>query len=165
MHYYNIKVMKTFLLSFLLTHSCLFAMADENPTHFVVWSKDGNPVAYNLSENPKVTFTETDLIISAKGIEVTYAIDKMARFTYEDDEETPIKDLQNDEMIFKLKGEYLLFPALKANSSVSIYSAGGKLIFKKIVQTSGEYSFPISSLSAGTYLVTANGVTYKIIKK
>ena len=131
----------------------------------VIWTKDGTPIAYALAENPKVIFTETNLIITSKGVEVIYALDKMARFTYEYDEETFIKNLQTNEVTFKIKDESLLFPALKAHSTVSIYSISGTLVFKKTVQTAGEYSFPLSSLTAGTYLVTANGVTYKIVKK
>ena len=63
--------MKTKLLTMLLPCFCISAIANEPKTQLVVWSKDGTQVAYALAERPKVTFTETDLIITASGIIVT----------------------------------------------------------------------------------------------
>ena len=143
----------------------LIAKAEDNPTSLVVWAKDGTKVAYALAEKPKITFTETDLIIIAKGVEVSYALGNMARFTYESNDETSIVNLQSNEPTFELSGESLLFPVLKVNSTVSIYTPNGTLVFKKTVRLDGEYAFPLSNLNAGVYMVNVNGLTYKIVKR
>lgn len=157
--------MKSKLLLSLLLGFSMFAKAESNPTNLVVWAKDGTKVAYALAKQPKVTFTETDLVITANGIEVNYTLENMARFTYEDNTSTAITNLQTNESTFKLDGESLLFPALKANSTVSVYSLNGTLVFKKTIRQNGEYSFPLSSLNTGVYLVSVNGLTYKIVKR
>lgn len=157
--------MKQKLLLVLLSCFCLSAMADEPKTLLVVWAKDGTQVAYALAEKPKVTFTETDLVITANGVEVNYTLENMARFTYEDNISTAITNLQTDESTFKLDGETLLFPALKANSIVSVYSLNGMLVFKKTIHQNGEYAFPLSNLNTGVYMVNVNGLTYKIVKR
>lgn len=157
--------MKTKLLTVLLSCFCLSAMAFEPKTQLVVWAKDGTKVAYALVDKPKVTFTETDLVIAAKGVEVNYSLEKMARFSYENDKTASITNLQTGETSFKLDGESLLFPSLSANSTVSLYSLNGTLVFSKTVQTAGEYSFPLSNLNAGVYLVTVYDLTYKIVKR
>lgn len=157
--------MKQKLMLVLLSCFCLSAMADEPKTQLVVWAKDGTQVAYALAEKPKVTFTETDLVITANGVEVNYTLENMARFTYEDNTSTAITNLQTDESTFKLDGESLLFPALKANSTVSVYSLNGMLVFKKTVRQNGEYAFPLSNLNAGVYMIIVNGLTYKIAKR
>ncbi len=157
--------MKAKLFAVLLSFCRLSAMADEPKSHLVVWAKDGTPVAYALAEKPKVTFTETDLAITTNGVEVNYPLENMARFTYEDDTATAITNLQTGKASVKLDGESLIFPALRANSTVSLYSLGGTLVFSKTVQTAGEYSFPLSGLDAGVYVVTVNGLTYKIVKR
>ncbi|MBE6256224.1 MAG: T9SS type A sorting domain-containing protein [Prevotella sp.] len=144
---------------------CSMAMADNPRTQLVVWAKDGTKVAYALAEKPKITFTETDLVITANGLEVNYALENMARFTYEDNTETAITDLQTDKASFKLGSESLLFPALKANNTISLHTINGTLIFKKSIQKAGEYSFPLSNLKTGAYVVTVNGLTYKIVKR
>ena len=143
----------------------IFAKAENNPTNLVVWAKDGTKVAYALAEKPKVTFTETDLVITASGVEVNYSLENMVRFTYEDNTSTAIANLQTDESTFKLDGESLLFPALKANSTVSVYSLNGMLVFKKTIHQNGEYAFPLSNLNTGVYMVNVNGLTYKIVKR
>lgn len=153
------------LLLVLLSCFSLSAMAEEPKTQLVVWAKDGTQVAYALAEKPKVTFTETDLVITANGVEVNYTLENMARFTYEDNTATAITNLQTDESSFSLNGESLLFPALKANSTVSIYSLNGTLVFKKTVLQNGEYAFLLSNLSTGVYMVNVDGLTYKIVKK
>ena len=157
--------MKAKLLALLLSFTCLSAMADEPKTQLVVWAKDGTQVAYALAEKPKVTFTETDLVITANGVEVNYSLDNMARFTYEDNTTTAITNLQTGKASVKLDGESLLFLALKANSIISLYSLNGTLVFKKTIRRAGDYSFPLSGLNNGVYVVTVNGLTYKIVKR
>ena len=156
--------MKNLLLG-LLSCFCLSAMADASKTQLVVWAKDGTRVAYALGEKPKVTFTETDLVITANGIEVNYTLENMARFTYESNSESAIRNLQTDEQVFKLDGESLLFPNLKANSTVSVYSLNGSLVFKKTIRQNGEYTFSLSNLNTGVYMVNVNGLTYKVVKR
>lgn len=156
--------MKKFI-PFLFLCLCMPAMAEDLKTHLVVWAKDGTKVAYAFDEKPKVTFTEVNLGITAKGIEVEYALDNMARFTYEYSDNTAIRDLKTDEISFKLEGESLLFLNLSANSTVSLHALNGTLVFSKTVSNAGEYSFSLSNLNAGVYLVTVNGLSYKIVKK
>lgn len=143
----------------------LLASAQEPKSFLVVWSKDGTKVAYALTEKPKITFTETDLVITAEGVDVNYPLENMSRFTYEANDDTAIRDLKTDDVSFKLDGESLLFLDLSPNSTVSLNALNGNVIFSKTVQTAGEYAFPLSNLNAGVYLVTVNGLTYKIVKK
>ena len=157
--------MKSKLLLSLLFGFSIFAKAENNPTYLVVWAKDGTKVAYALAEKPKVTFTETDLVITAKGVEVNYSLEYMARFTYEANDGSTIINLQTDESPFKFTGESLLFPALKASSTVSVYSLNGALVFKKTIRQNGEYAFPLSNLATGVYMINVNGLTYKIVKR
>lgn len=143
----------------------MVAVADETINSLVVWAKDGTKVAYTLADKPKVTFTETEMVITSNGIEVNYALENLARFTYENSAITGITDLKNGETYFKLDGELLLFPYLKANSTIAIYSTNGTLVFKQTVRKDGEYFFPISKLNTGVYMVNVNGLTYKIVKR
>lgn len=157
--------MKKKLLITLFLTFCVSIMADEHKSNIVVWNKDGTKVAYALNEEPNVTFTETDLIITANGVEVNYSLGNMARITYESNDINAIRDLKTEEVLFKLDGEALLFPSLNANSIVSIFSLNGILVFQKTVRATGEYSFPLSYLNAGAYTIMVNGLTYKIVKK
>lgn len=156
--------MKKLFLLMLLPLFSMVAVADEAINSLVVWAKDGTKVAYALAEKPKLTFTESELVVKTDSIEVTYALEQMSRFTYESGSVTGITDLRTDTP-FSLINEALVFPALPANSMVSVYSLNGSLVFKKTIRTAGEYAFPLSGLNTGVYLVNVNAVTYKIIKK
>lgn len=160
----NCDIWRLFFVVSVALFVCHPLLAEEK-TMLVVWSKDSAKVAYALDEKPKISFTDTTLIISVKDAEVSYPLEDMLRFTYEDNTSMAITNLQTDKSIFKLDGEFLLFPALKANSTVSVYSLSGTLVFKKTVRQNGEYAFALSSLNSGVYMVNVNGLTYKIVKR
>lgn len=158
--------MKQVFIFTILLLSFVSAMAEKPKTFLIVWAKNGIKVAYALVEKPRVTFTETDLVINTNSGEVIkYSLENMARFTYEDNSIAGIKNLQTGELPFEVNDESLIFPTLKENSIVSICSLNGTLVFKKTINQEGEYAFPLSILNTGVYVVTVNGLTYKIMKK
>lgn len=157
--------MMKILLLLLLPLFSIVAVAEETVEKLVVWAKDGTKVAFALAEKPTITFEESDMIITSNGVEVKYALENMARFTYEKSSTTGITNLNNGESSFKLDGESILFPSLKANSTVSVYTVNGTLVLQETVHSDGEYSFPILSLNTGVYIVNVNGLTYKIVKR
>jgi len=157
--------MKIKLLICVLLFSFVSTMANEPREILVVWAKDGSQMAYALAEKPKVSFTANDLVITTNGVDVNYPLEELARFTYEYNQTTSITNLQTNESLFILNDETLLFPALRTNSTVSVFSLNGMLIFKKTIREDGEYAFPLSNLNAGVYMVNVNGLTYKIVKK
>jgi hypothetical protein len=59
----------------------------------------------------------------------------------------------------------LLFPSLKAGSKVAIHNLGGSLVFSRTIETAGNYSFPLKHLDKGVYLVSVDGLTFKIVKR
>ena len=150
------------IICLMIVLTCMPAMAD-GMTQLSVWMKDGNKVAFALEEKPKITFTESELIISTKENN-HYALENIAKFTYE---QIPadVRNLLDDTPAFLLDGQSLLFPSLKANSTVSVSSLNGTTVFKKTVKSDGEYAFPLANLQAGVYLVSVNGLTCKIVKK
>lgn len=157
--------MKRKLTTLLLLFLTFSAIVSEPVKNLAVWSKDGTKVAYALSENPRITFTETYLLIATNGVEINYALENMERFTYEKSDATGLTNLTTNETTFKLSEEYLIFPSLKANSTVSIYNLNGTLVFKKRISIDGEYAFSLSDFKTDVYIVSVNGLTYKIIKR
>ena len=137
------NLMKKIILLVLLSSISITVMADEPKTQFVICSKDGTKVAYALIEKPKVTFTDTELIINTNGVEVNYSLEEMVKFTYENNDITvSITNLETNKSNYKITGESLLFYALKAKSNVSIFTHNGKLIFKRTISQNGDYAFP-----------------------
>lgn len=154
--------MKTKLLLLLLLCSFLMRI-NAKETQLIVWAKNGEKVAFLLSENPKIKFSETDIIITSKDMIVTYSLENMLRFTYENEINTSVINV-NDNLL-KFDGEVLLFPNLKVNSNIAVYTLVGKVVFSKTTDVNGDFLFPVSYLEAGVYIVNVNGIIYKILKK
>lgn len=154
--------MKTKLLLLLLLCSFLMRI-NAKETQLIVWAKNGEKVAFLLSENPKIKFSETDIIITSKDMIVTYSLENMLRFTYENEINTSVINV-NDNLL-KFDGEVLLFPNLKVNSNIAVYTLVGKVVFSKTTDVNGDFLLPVSYLEAGVYIVNVNGIIYKILKK
>lgn len=155
---------KEFILSLFFCLS-LLAKAEDKLTHIIVWAKDGTRVAYALDKEPMITFSETDMIIATKDIEVNYALENMDRITYGDSNASGIRNINSGEPIYRWDGEALIFPSLVCNSTVSLYSLNGMMVFTENIKESGEYFFSLSNLNTGIYVVKVNNITYKLIKK
>jgi hypothetical protein len=153
---------KFYLILFFLC----FTLPIEAELNFIIWNKDGSKVAIPVSDYPSVHFYDDCIDVWSDKMDLTYSIEQIAKFTYEDIDDAGIKNIENDEAIsFKIDGEMILFSLLRAGSTISINSLSGTFVFKRTIQTAGVYSFPLSHLDKGVYLVSVNGLTYKIIKK
>lgn len=142
---------------------------EEEPSlyNLIMWAKDGSKIAtYALVERPKVTFNENRFAVECTGVEIEYyELEELARFTYEKDSETAVRNVLKDGPTFKMNRESILFTSLKEHSTISIYSIDGGLVLRKTLQQTGEYTLPISNLTAGVYMINVNGSTFKIVKK
>lgn len=143
-----------------------FGLSIQAETILYVWKKDGSKVAFSLMEEPKVTFSENSLMINSNKVSVSYKLEDIAKITYYNPRWQVIKNIENDKVSsFKFDGEMLLFSSLKAGSKVAIHNLGGVLVFSRFIEVTGDYSFPISHLDKGVYVVSVDGLTYKIVKR
>lgn len=144
--------------------TAVFTIAQEPITRLVIWSIDGSKIAYSLAENPKITFSDKEMSVKTNTIEAWFDLDKTSQFTYESQDITGITDLRTNKPCM-LNDEALVFPGLAVNSTVSVFSLNGTLVFQKTVRKNVEYAFPLSNLNVGVYIVNVNGVSTKIIKR
>jgi len=79
--------MKTKILILLLSLISLSAIADDPITQLVIWAKDGSKTVYPLDSKPKITFSETDLIVKANGLEAVFSLEDTNKFTYENSDD------------------------------------------------------------------------------
>lgn len=158
------KAFTRILLALLLLP--MTALADQASTsQLVITSKDGKTVAYTFAEEPKVSFSDTELIVTAKDATVNYPLSNMALITYKLGTPTGITNIATGETTFRMDGSALVFPSLAAGSKVTVSTTAGAVVLSKKIGTAGKYSFPLSGLANGVYMVSVNGQTFKIVKK
>ena len=156
--------MKRFLLLMLLTVSYSAMQADQVQS-LIVQLKDGSQTAFFLKDKPQVTFDGPNLKVTSTAGDTSFALSDVLRFTYAKKDPTGIDEMVTDPTGVDFQGDVLVISQLKANSSVGIYALDGKLIRQLTASHAGTYRLNLSELPTGLYLVKADNVTYKILKR
>lgn len=140
-------------------------IANTTDTNLVIWTKDGSKTVYIVEEAPKITFTETDAIVTTINLRAIYKVDDLVRFTYEKSDATNIVKQSNNNCSFEITNNEIIFHALRSKDVFILRSLDGMLISKKIVSKKGTHAFSLSNLKTGIYIVQLNNLSYKILKR
>lgn len=158
-------LMKRFVLTLLLG---VVAMAEglsagTNPVSVFIWLKDGQKTVLQLSEKPKMTFSEDDMKVTTRDAVVYFPYDQLKSITY-GDATTGVEGWSQKERTFVFDGESLTFQAGSTPLKVLIMRLDGVMIRNLNVQANKRVNIASSKLPKGSYAVVVNGVTYKIVK-
>lgn len=139
---------------------------DSQITELVVLSKDGSKTTLLLNDRPVVTFSATDLNIKSAKIELSYPIDDFQNITYGNGNDgSGLSEIGEDiNGTITNNGEYLSFDGLLIGTNICVYSLNGLLVHEKRI-TGNSDRISLGAFPAGTYIVKANGLTCKIMKK
>ena len=137
----------------------------EDRKFLVVETKDHVKTAYMLADKTQVRFAGTNLRVVSTKADVTYQLSDILRFTYETRSTTGISELRTTQAEVDYMDGQLVISGIKAGGSVNVYSLEGKLVKQLTAQRSGTYRLSLASLSKGVYIVKADNVTYKIMKR
>lgn len=158
------NLLKSVAVSLLLMGSLCANAKQVN--HLVIVSKDGAKMEYSLSQKPKITFTQTDIVLCVNNSYVSYALDQLLRFEYEKHEEAQEAiDLLTEKAVVEVQDNSLVFHGVEANTPVTIHAANGQTVVNRTVVSGGSYVLPVEHLASGVYMVSLGDKTYKIVKK
>lgn len=161
------SIMKNLFTLLFLMMGVLSALAKEMP-QLVIQAKDGTKVSYLLKSLPQITFAEDEINISSNEVVITYSVSQTSKCFYETIEIEPeegLVELQTDKLQFHFDGNAIIFPSLKSNSRICLYTVTGGILFTKSNIAEGEYLLSLDNLASGTYIVNVNEITCKIIKQ
>lgn len=145
----------------------LLALFNSKPLYaqrLVIWQKDGSKVSYNLDEQPKTTFTTEDLVITTTTITINYPLAKIQRYTYEGGS-LSIRDVKADGISISYEGDNIIVKGLTMGKSVVVYSVDGKQLVAKRSDGSDRLILSLAKLPAGVYMIKADEITYKFLKR
>lgn len=155
--------MKHLFLTFLLTFVTTAQVLATGPTDVYIWMKDGTKTVLQLNEKPQLTFNDVEMMVTTNGTTVSFPYQLLKNITYKD-YTVGIQSSELDRETFVYNAEGLSFRANAKSLKVMIVSTDGTLVRQFNVRPGESTTVPTAALPKGTYVVSVNGVTYKILK-
>ena len=131
----------------------------------IILGKDGTKIAYALTDKPKITFTDSDLVVSVNGLTSNYLLINLLGITYSESDVMNISNAKDDFPLFYMNGNKLMFHKIKRDMALFLYKIDGSLVFKKRISKDSDTTISLSSIESGIYVLQINGTVFKIIKK
>lgn len=142
----------------------IFGINTANSQTLVIWQKDGSKVYYSLDEQPKTTFTAEDLVITTNKTTINYPLSKIQRYTYEGGS-LGINDVKSQGICIAHYGDEFFVTGLPYGKSIAVYSADGKKLLSKQSDGSSRQTLSLSKLPTGVYIIKAETINYKFMKR
>lgn len=130
----------------------------------VVWQKDGGKVYYNLDDQPKTTFTANDLVITAAQTTISYPLAKILRYTYESGSQG-IDDVKEQGICITHRADEVIVTGLPQGKTISVFGADGKQLLSRRSDGSTRQTLSLIKLPIGVYVIKAETVNYKFMKR
>ena len=134
----------------------------------VVQTRGGGETTFLLVDKPEAKFEGNQLRVRSEKADVSFNISDVLRFLYTKRSVVGIDDLetQNDPTAIDYQQDgTLVISQLRAGAGVGVYSMDGKLVQQLKARHAGTYRLSLSSLPRGVYIVKADNITYKIMKR
>lgn len=160
----SMTVMRLCALFLILLWGTLSSFADES-TVLVIYERGGGSVSFLVDDRPMLSFSDDCLLVTSDSVEVSYPLSDVWKYTYEQTAgSSAISDVSYEGTSFSIDGGLIVFSGLNGSNILRVYTLGGLLLEDTTVSTAS-YTYSLSSLSAGVYIISMNGMAFKILKK
>lgn len=135
-------------------------------TGLVVNTTDGRKLVYPLDQKPKVTFSDTGLILTTSSTEITLPRENVKTFSYDRVPLSGIDAPATDICAAQFPADGTLYVAgCEPGAPVNVFSVEGVLLYSVTADDRGSASIAAKNLGTGIYLVKAGDMSYKILKR
>lgn len=139
----------------------------ENVAALVVMMKSGEKVHYVLDEKPKVTYKDNNMLVTAKEVMVTQALDEVQKLTFEEvekgDTPTSVTVPLSDGYVVDLRGGQLRLSGFPVGSPVRIYDMNGRMVQSIITDAQGSAATVLPQ--HGVYVVKTDVTSFKLYNR
>ena len=137
----------------------LLSVTTRAANYITIEDKDGGWTSFQLSLDPRLSFTSEALVLTCGESRVEYPLDAYTRFFYTDDDVTSVRELGSSFSFDGNSGEGRISPGAR----VLIYNVGGTQLSETVADADGRFrlSFP----GSGLYIVRAGNKTFKYLNK
>lgn len=122
---------------------------------------DGSEMTVTLTDELRARFNEESMLIT--GGTTDMSVNKADIVSFEFKEASSLGTVDAVSIGMEMGGGTLKFTGLQQDTDITVWSANGTAIMRQTA--SDDFELPLSQLAPGTYIVTANKMSYKIIVK
>ena len=124
----------------------------------------GKQVVCLLEEQPLISFTENDLVLTTHLDVVTYQAEDVRKITYINIDPSSIDLVDMPQHMFSITGGMLAVQGLEPDSEISIFASDGKLVVSTIADENGTASVVLPNQNGGVFMVKTSIANFKISK-
>lgn len=118
-------------------------------------------VVFYLADRPEVTFTDSDLIVSAGERKVLYPLTSTVTFDFVED--SAVEGVDAEAASFSFSASEIRATGLKANEPVMFFTMSGKLVCSVSADAAGELRMATDILPKEPLIVKTNKFAYKFL--
>ena len=153
---------KIVFLSFLLLAAVLHVSAVEQNV-VAVYQTDGQKALFAFADQPEVTYTATDLVLTTTKTSVQYPISQLKKLQFETaDMPEGIDEVLADQR-FSFRDGSIVIEGGEPNSLVNIYTVLGTLTAQYRLDGSGNAIISTQGLSGAVYILSNGSITFKFM--
>ena len=159
---------KNILLMMSLLSLASSAYAVSQVEAVVLYTKDGKKAIYSLDERPKVEYSDDYVVISTSSTHVEYSLANLHKLVFGDESIDMMIDesaLDENKENIQLEEDFVILSGLDVKDIITIYTLTGLKLQSYPVAGDGTVYISLSSLPQGTYVIKANSITFKLLKK
>lgn len=159
----DISIKYFLLLSFIGTSVSIYA---DRQTALIVHGYDGETTTWIISESPRINHSLDSLFIVSTSMEITYPIDDVWKLTFEkvEVETTDVNSTLSNDLSFNYNTDKLTISGINIGCMVRVFNIGGMMICSERL-TTDTWTFQLSNLPPGVYIINVDGKSFKISKK
>lgn len=160
----NIRFLCLFSL-FMFIPRVHVSFADDGKQALMLELKNGSRVAYYLDSRPKISFSASELLLSAFDVEVSYPFDEVLRYTFEESYATSVSNSMEKPVAVQIHEDEVSFSNLAPDTNVFVYTVDGRNVSTLRIGKSGNCRVSLENMPVGIYVIQYGKFNVKVVKK
>ena len=151
--------MKKEILLFVLMLLPMVASADD--AQIVIKQKSGNETVLKLSTNPVITFEDENMVVASDIIQISIPMGDIDDYVVNNGT-TAIEPVTTQPQFTR---GHVIFSGMATGSPVYVRTLDGKVVGKQAADASGKADVSLENLPKGTYIISSQNNSIKVINK
>lgn len=156
--------MKKTIFSLLASFCLAVSVQAEEVNALVVHLLSGKQIACLLTDKPRITYADGDVVITAASTVLRYALSDVRKCTFEKRDASAVNTVTAPSASVKVVGGQITCSGLPAASMVSVYTVDGKLAASAQTDASGSTTVTLPT-KGQVYVVRTAVASFKIINR